>query len=146
MDYQRELATRRLEQAAIRAGFPAEFGLALADFLGGPKTMARMADYLVSARPQTVEEAADEAVALVEERSTWVERQRSEQAQAAYTAFVNRPREEDFGCKHDYTDEGNEEGEDGPAGANECADEGDAYERRGVSEFFNDPGDEEIPW
>lgn len=126
MDYQRELATRRLEQAAIQTGFPAEFGLALADFLGGPKTMARMADYLVSARPQTVEEAADEAVALVEERSTWVQRQRSEEAQAAYTAFVNRPREED--CDD----------------VDACED--DADDASGVSEFFKDPGDEEIPW
>lgn len=91
----RELARERLVRAAVVAGFPQEFGVALADFLGGPATMERMATYLVSVRPGSVEEAADEAVALVEQRSRWVESMRSEEANAAYTRWVNRPREED---------------------------------------------------
>lgn len=93
MDFERDQAERRLVSAAVRAGFPQEFGMALADFLGGPKTMDRMATYLVSVRPKSVEEAADEAVALVEQRSRWIEQKRSEEANAAYTQFVNRPRD-----------------------------------------------------
>lgn len=69
--------------------------MALADFLGGPATMDRMATYLVRVRPQSVEEAADEAVTLVEQRARWVEQMRSEEASAAYTRWVNRPREDD---------------------------------------------------
>lgn len=95
MDLDKELAYQRLVRAAVVAGFPEEFGMALADYLGGPATMDRMASYLLSARPRSIEEAADEAVALVEQRSRWVETKRSEEANAAYTRFVNRPREED---------------------------------------------------
>lgn len=91
----RELARQRLVRAAVVAGFPAEFGVALADFLGGPATMERMATYLLRVRPQSVEEAADEAVTLVEERTRWVEQMRSEEANAAYTRWVNRPREDE---------------------------------------------------
>lgn len=95
MDLDKELAHQRLVRAAVVAGFPEEFGMALADYLGGPATMDRMASYLLSARPRSIEEAADEAVALVEQRSRWVETKHSEEANAAYTRFVNRPREED---------------------------------------------------
>lgn len=91
METDKDLARGRLVRAAVVAGFPKEFGDALADFLGGPATMERMATYLVSVRPRTVEEAADEAVTLVEQRSRWVEQMRSEEANAAYTRWVNRP-------------------------------------------------------
>lgn len=94
-DGERRAARERLARAAVAAGFPEEFGLALADFLGGPSTMERMAAYLVAVRPRSAEEAADEAVALVEQREQWVERMRSEEAEAAYTRWVNRPRDED---------------------------------------------------
>lgn len=91
----KELARERLVRAAVVAGFPQEFGVALADFLGGPNTMDRMSSYLVRVRPQSVEEAADEAVTLVEQRARWVERMRSEEANAAYTRWVNRTREDE---------------------------------------------------
>lgn len=90
MDAEKELVRRRLVRAAVTAGFPAEFGEALAEFLGGPATMERMASYLVSVRPRSVEEAADEAVTLVEQRGRWVEQMRSEEANEAYTRWVNR--------------------------------------------------------
>lgn len=91
MNPDKELAQERLVRAAVVAGFPREFGLALADFLGGPATMERMASYLINVRPRSVEEAADEAVTLVEQRARWVEEMRSEEASAAYTHWVNRP-------------------------------------------------------
>lgn len=91
MSEERDLARSRLIHAARVAGFPAEFGMALAEFLGGPATMERMTSYLVRMRPQSMEEAADEAVTLVEQRSRWVEQARSEEANAAYTRWVNRP-------------------------------------------------------
>lgn len=91
MEADKDLARRKLVRAAMVAGFPPEFGEALAEFLGGPATMERMASYLIRVRPQSVEEAADEAVTLVEQRARWVEEMRSEEANAAYTRWVNRP-------------------------------------------------------
>lgn len=95
MDVDYSTARRRLIRSAMAAGFPEEFGEALAQFLRSPKTMERMSSYLVSARPQSMAEVGDEAVALLEERATWIERIRSEEANAAYTAFVNRPRDDE---------------------------------------------------
>lgn len=108
MDFEKERAEARLVRAAVRAGFPQEFGVALADFLGGTKTMDRMAAYLLSARPHSMEEVADEAVALLEQRSRWIDQKRSEEANAAYTRFVNRPRdpEEIDGLDYGGTGEG----------------------------------------
>lgn len=91
MTPEKEHARKRLVRAAVVAGFPPEFGEALAEFLGGPATMERMASYLISVRPQSVEEAADEAVTLVEQRAHWVKQRRSEEANEAYTRWVNRP-------------------------------------------------------
>lgn len=95
MGVDKETARLRLVQAAIATGFPREFGFALAEFLGGPATMERMTAYLLGVRPQSMEEVADEAVTLVEQRARWVETIRSEEANAAYTRWVNRPRSED---------------------------------------------------
>lgn len=136
MDFEREQAERRLVTAAVRAGFPQEFGIALADFLGGPKTMDRMASYLVSVRPHSIEEAADEAVALVEERSRWVEQMRSEEANAAYTQFLNRPRDPE---DEDELD-GNGVYEEYYEEQNGQTDDGEYYEVEGSFEEFDEPG------
>ena len=93
MDVDYNAARRHLIRSAMAAGFPEEFGEALVQFLHSPSTMERMSSYLVSARPQSMAEVGDEAVALLEERATWIERMRSEEANAAYTAFLNRPRD-----------------------------------------------------
>jgi hypothetical protein len=84
-----------LEEACMRIGFPQEFGQALAQYLGSAAAMNDMAHYLVTDQPHTLEEAADEAVTIVQERSTWIDIQRSEHAQQTYNAFVNRPREDE---------------------------------------------------
>lgn len=90
-DREREAARARLARATVAAGFPEEFGLALAEFLGGPATMDRMSEYLLAVRPRSMEEAADEAVALVEQRARWVDQARSAEASDAYTRWLNRP-------------------------------------------------------
>lgn len=88
-----EWATARdeLVDACRAVGMPAEFGLALARYLGSPASMGRMSAYLLGVRPRSLEEAADEAVSLEEERERWAREERSGQAAAAYTAWLNRP-------------------------------------------------------
>lgn len=112
MEFEKEQAERRLVSAVVRVGFPQEFGVALADFLGGPKTMDRMTTYLLSVGPRSMDEAADEAVALLEQRARWIEQKRSEEANAAYTQFVNRPRDPEETDDLDYGDAGEGEGDE----------------------------------
>ena len=91
----REEALRDLIDAIEQLGYPGEFGEVIARELGGEKSMRRMSAYLRGARPHSPEEIADEMLAIIQLRETWVEQKVSEHANASITAFYNRPREED---------------------------------------------------
>ena len=78
----KDRARQALARAAQRCGWPAEFGEALALYLGSVGAMERMA------------EAADEAVAIVEQRDAWIERKKGEYYNAKITEFYNRERDE----------------------------------------------------
>ena len=52
--------------------------------------MKRMAGYLRGARPRSMEEIADEMVAILDHRRSIVERKRAEQSQEQLTRFYNR--------------------------------------------------------
>lgn len=81
--------------AAVRElGYPEELGYALAAGLGGEWSMKRMAGYLRGARPRSMEEIADEMVAILDHRRSIVERKRAEQSQEQLTHFYNRDKEE----------------------------------------------------
>lgn len=99
-DADRNTAQAALARAAERCGWPAEFGEALALYLGSIGTMERMAAYLMQVRPKTMEEAADEAVAIVEQRDAWAEHKKSEYYNARVTEFYNRERDEEKGPDH----------------------------------------------
>ena len=86
----KDRARQALARAAQRCGWPAEFGEALALYLGSVGAMERMAAYLA----QAMEEAADEAVAIVEQRDAWIERKKGEYYNAKITEFYNRERDE----------------------------------------------------
>ena len=82
-------------QAAVAAiGYPQELALVLADELRGEKSMRRMAAYLRAARPKSMEEIADEMLAIIEQRNTWVNKIISEQAQSSFNEFLNREPED----------------------------------------------------
>ena len=79
--------------AAVRElGYPEELGAALAAGLGGEWSMHRMTGYLRGARPRTMEEIADEMVAILDQRQAIVERKMAEHSQEQLTAFYNRDR------------------------------------------------------
>ncbi len=90
----REAARDELVAAVEQLGYPAEFGEVMAHELGGEKSMRRMTAYLRGANPQSPEEIADELVAILEQRRSWIQRSMSERANASVTAFYNREREE----------------------------------------------------
>ena len=56
--------------------------------------MRRMAGYLRGAKPRTMEEIADEMVAILDHRRSIVERKMSEQSQEQLTRFYNRDKAE----------------------------------------------------
>ncbi len=77
--------------AAVTAiGYPRDLATVLADELRGEKSMCRMAAYLRAARPKTMDEIADEMLAIIEQRNTWVKKKITEHAQSSFNEFLNR--------------------------------------------------------
>lgn len=91
----REEAREDLIRAIEHLGYPEEFGIVIASQLGGEKSMRRMTSYLRGAQPHSPEEIADEMLAIIGNRSRWVETKISQRANDNLTAFYNRPREDD---------------------------------------------------
>ena len=86
----REDAYEDLLAAVTAIGYPEELASVLADGLRGEKSMRRMASYLRVARPQSMEEIADEMLAIVEQRESWVNKKLSERAQMSINSFYRR--------------------------------------------------------
>ena len=91
----RDEARDVLASACEAAGWPRELADLLASQLRSEKAMSRMAAYMRGVRPTSMEEIADEMLAIIEERDRWVERKISEHANAKITEYYNRPREDD---------------------------------------------------
>ena len=90
-DEERAAAREGLVRAAVSIGLPEEFGYLMARELRATPAMERMRAYLLGVRPTHMEDIADEMLAICEQRDRWIERKRSEEAEAAVTAFYNRP-------------------------------------------------------
>jgi len=80
--------------AIEQLGYPGEFGEVIASQLGGAHSMRRMTSYLRGAHPHSPEEIADEMLAIIQMRESWVHQKISEHANASITAFYNRPRDD----------------------------------------------------
>lgn len=76
-------------------GYPREFGELVAQELGGEWSMRRMIGYLRGAKPTTMEQIADEMLAILEHRHAIVEKKMSEKAQNTVSQFYNRDRSTD---------------------------------------------------
>lgn len=92
---ERRWAREGLVAATERLGLPREFGELMARELRSAVAMERMRAYLVGVRPRRMEDIADELLAIMEQRDAWIEQKRSEEANAAITAFYNRPDREE---------------------------------------------------
>ena len=82
----------------LSLGFPREFGDLLAKELGSPRAMGRMAAYLRTTKPHSMEMIVDEMLAISAEVKAWREKKESQEAQAAYSAYLfeRRMREEEY--------------------------------------------------
>ena len=82
------MAKSDLCREVLSLGFPREFGDLLAKELGSPRAMGRMAAYLRSAKPHSVEMIVDEMLAISAEVKAWRERKESQEAQASYATYL----------------------------------------------------------
>jgi len=73
----------------VSMGYPEALGKAIARNLGSEKTMTRMIGYLRNAGPRSAEEIADEMLAIMEDRKSWIDKKESQDANSAYTALLN---------------------------------------------------------
>ena len=80
----------RLIAAATALGFSAELAGLMAKQLKSPKAIDRMTSYIRQARPRTEEMLVDEMLAICAEIETWREKKESQEAQARYSAWLNR--------------------------------------------------------
>ena len=78
-----------LLSAGQAIGLPAEVGKMLASNLHSERAMRRMISYLKNAHPTSMEEIADEMVAILEDRDNWIRHKQSEEAQSRYNAYLN---------------------------------------------------------
>ena len=78
--------------AIVELGYPEEFGLVLAGELRSDNAIRRMTAYLRSSGFQPPEKIDDEMLAICEQRDRWIERKKSEWAEARITEFYNRDR------------------------------------------------------
>ena len=91
----REELTDALIRETVRLGYPAEFGKAIAIGLGTESTMRRMIGYLKSAAPGSMEEIADEMMAILADRDKWMEKKKSEYYNQKYNLFLREGLDED---------------------------------------------------
>ena len=83
------MAKGDLCREVLSLGFPREFGDLLAKELGSPRAMGRMAAYLRTAKPHSVEMIVDEMLAICSDVRSWREKKASEEANARYNEVLN---------------------------------------------------------
>ena len=76
----------------VRRGYPEAFSELIARELSTEFTAGRMMGYILRGE-HTLEDVADEMLAIISERDSWVGKLVSEQANAKITEFYNRPRD-----------------------------------------------------
>ncbi len=83
-----EETREKLIAIAQKRGLPEEFAGQIADLLHTEKTMNMMISYLVQAKRVSMEDCADEAVAILEVRNQWVEKKKAEYYNSRYNELL----------------------------------------------------------
>ena len=83
------LARDELADAVVYLGYPEELADLLAKQLGSPKAMMRLASYLCQAKPGSLEEIADETLAIRSEIEAWREKKEYLEAHEGYNRWLN---------------------------------------------------------
>ena len=115
-DEGRALAEEELGRAVRGLGLPPEFTAVLARELRGEGSMRRMSAYLREVRPTTMEEIADELLAITSERDVWVERKVAEEANHRYYEMQRAGIRSADVDPDEPVDDGGHDGDDGDDG------------------------------
>lgn len=70
-------------------GHPKEFAELVAKNLGSDKAMIRMLGYLYHVKPKSAEMIADEMLAIMEDRATWIKKKELEYYNSKYNELLN---------------------------------------------------------
>ena len=87
-----------------RMGFPAEFGEIIAGELKTEKQMTRMVSWLIQYRPRSMEEIADEMLAIKADFAKYKEHYMAEYYNKKYNQLLNNGLEPDFQGSADFPD------------------------------------------
>ena len=91
-DYTRETwreAYGELLRTAVSWGLPEEVAKVLARNLGSERAMRRMTSYIHNGHPRSVEDIADELLAIMEDCARWRDKKQTEESNARYNAWLN---------------------------------------------------------
>lgn len=97
-NYSRESFLRawsELLQVLEEHGIPEEVGKVIAKNLHSEKSIRRMTAYMKAANPTTMEQVADEMIAIMEDRQRWIEKKQTEESNMRYNAWLNSDLRED---------------------------------------------------
>lgn len=92
---ERQRLRAKIEKEVSAMGYPPEFGTALAAGLGTERAMGKMLHYLTHADMPSMEEIADEMVAICDDRSFWREKKGAEFYQNKYNEMLWQSKFED---------------------------------------------------
>lgn len=70
------------------AGIPEEVGKYIAQNLHSERSIRRMIGYMRNAHPTSMEEIADEMLAIMEDRNSWIRKKEAQESQAGYNAWL----------------------------------------------------------
>ena len=79
---------QELIKTIVRMGYPEAFGQLVADHLRTEMTMRRMIGYLRQAHPTSAEEIADEMLAIMDDRTRWIQKKETEYYNRKYNEML----------------------------------------------------------
>lgn len=82
-------AYSELLRMTAASGLPEDVGRLIAKQLKSERSIRRMTSYLRNAHPKSMEEIADEMIAIMEDRQHWIEKKQAQESSARYNAWLN---------------------------------------------------------
>ena len=82
-------AYAELRDAAVDLGLPEEAGDWIAGNLHSERAIRRMTSYLKNAHPRSMEQIADEMIAIMEDRENWIRKKQAQESNQRYNAWLN---------------------------------------------------------
>ena len=82
-------ARAELIRVMAENGFPEEVGALVAKELRSERSIRRMTGYVRNARPRSMEQLADELLAIIDDRENWIRKKEAEESSSRYNAWLD---------------------------------------------------------